>query len=62
MNVYIFCVGWVMYVRRGGCEYMHDVVTATTLACLLTALANSLVLNRLLPLAHMHARFGEMCV
>ena len=41
---------------------MHDVVTATTLACLLTALANSLVLNRLLPLAHMHARFGEMCV
>ena len=40
----------------GGCECMHYVVTATT------ALANSLVQNRLLPLAHMHARFAEMCV
>ena len=40
------CVCGVGYVRV--CECMHYAVTATTLACLLTAWANSLVLNRLL--------------
>ena len=42
--MYIFmCVWGGLYTCVGGCECMHYVVTATTLACLLTALANSLV-------------------
>ena len=61
MCIYL-CVWGGLYTCVGGCECMHYDVTATTLACLLTALANSLVLNKLLPLAHMHARFAEMCV